>query len=629
MFGRRILILLHFSILPFCFASEGKHLAKHLFSDEEIQEDVKAVDLVIQAPWVEQNTLGVQRMETKRESNRLTDAQKALFDRHWELETIQLEKPEAPKQVDLELLAEALDIVVEMNPDEKEVVIRMDKLNEWAKEEKDANKNKKELDLNLTKSIEEEKKEAKGRISRSLSQLLKLDMKEKEEEEESKGEEKGKEEEKQCSEQDKQKFLLNKSIESPIQQQNRTETIFEKINGISGNWWHFAENKQPMEVKTNENKEDKPFVIFGGENEDVGENEEKEKKEERLQESNENEVFAQIQKGKELRAERPSEMVVVDMNSDEDNSDVESSEEDKIEAEIEEKEEPMMEIVEIVDLNKENDDEDNDDDDEDDNSSTSEEEIKEEKSTGIFSVLTNLLFGGGRFKREAFPFPAIPNSTKIVEQSDVNSGDNIEKIKIIKSFSGRVKLGDKNVEFSGSKLEITKDLGEKEEKNEKEKRQEFLKEIFDNDKKIEDLKEEENKIVEKEKELTSDEKKMEKENEKTENVGEKENIKLTEKAKIAKYLTEMLTKTSEDRPKRDEKIAYVWYCELQYWVAKFVEKEFSLKDNKNESGNVGKILDEMDVIVGELEYIRSIWGKILGKLAELTDFIGKEFKRRK
>jgi len=40
-------------------------------------------------------------------------------------------------------------------------------------------------------------------------------------------------------------------------------------------------------------------------------------------------------------------MVVVDMNSDEDNSDVESSEEDKIEAEIEEKEEPMMEIVEV------------------------------------------------------------------------------------------------------------------------------------------------------------------------------------------------------------------------------------------------------------------------------------------
>ncbi|CAK5083327.1 unnamed protein product [Meloidogyne enterolobii] len=130
-------------------------------------------------------------------------------------------------------------------------------------------------------------------------------------------------------------------------------------------------------------------------------------------------------------------------------------------------------------------------------------------------------------------------------------------------------------------------------------------------------------------ELTSEEKKMEEEDEKTKNVGEKENIKLTEKAKIAKYLTEMLTKTSEDRPKRDEKIAYVWYCELQYWVAKFVEKEFSLKDNKNESGNVGKILDEMDVIVEELEYIRSIWGKILGKLAELTDFIGKEFKRRK
>ncbi|CAK5077520.1 unnamed protein product [Meloidogyne enterolobii] len=591
MFGRRILILLHFSILPFCFASEGKHLAKHLFSDEEIQEDVKAVDLVIQAPW--------------------------------------LVKPEAPKQVDLELLAEALDIVVEMNPNEKEVVIRMDKLNEWAKEEKDDNKNKQELDLNLTKSDE---KEAKVE-DMTLSQLLKLDMEENKEEEESKDEEK---EEKQCSEQDKQKFLLNKSIESPIQQQNRTETIFEKINGISGNWWHFAENKQPMEVNTTENKEDKPFGIFGGEKEDVGENEEKEKKEERLQESNENEVFAQIQKGKELRAERPSEMVVVDMNSDEDDSDVESSEEGKIEdkkeAEIEEKEEPMMEIVEIVDLNKENDDEDNDDDndDEDDNSSTSsEEKIEEEKSTGIFSVLTNLLFGGGRFKREAFPFPAIPNSTKIVEQSDVNSGDNIEKIKIVKSFSGRVKMGDKNVEFSGSKLEITKDLGKEEEKNEEEKREEFLREIFDNDKKIEDLKEEENKIVEKMEELISEEKKMEEENEKTKNVGEKENIKLTEKAKIAKYLTEMLTKTSEDRPKRDEKIAYVWYCELQYWVAKFVEKEFSLKDNKNDSGNVGKVLDEMDVIVEEFEYIRSIWGKILGKLAELTDFIGKEFKRRK
>uniref|UniRef100_A0A915MLG3 Uncharacterized protein n=1 Tax=Meloidogyne javanica TaxID=6303 RepID=A0A915MLG3_MELJA len=256
-----------------------------------------------------------------------------------------LEKPEAPKQVDLELLAEALDIVVEMNPNEKEVVIRMDKLSEWAKEEKDANKNKQELDLNLTKSNEEEKKKAKGM---TLSQLLKLDMAENKEEE-SKEEEKAK----QCSEQDKQKFLLNKSVESPIQQQNKTETIFEKINGISGNWWHFTENKQPMEDKTNENKEDedKPSVIFVGENEDFGEKEEKEKKEERLQESNENEVFAQIQKGKELRAERPSEMVVIDMNSDKDDSDVESSEEDKIEekkeAEIEEKEEPMLEIVEV------------------------------------------------------------------------------------------------------------------------------------------------------------------------------------------------------------------------------------------------------------------------------------------
>ena len=50
---------------------------------------MKRVDLALQAPWVEKNPLGVQRMETKRENFGLSDAQKALFNRHWEMETIQ------------------------------------------------------------------------------------------------------------------------------------------------------------------------------------------------------------------------------------------------------------------------------------------------------------------------------------------------------------------------------------------------------------------------------------------------------------------------------------------------------------------------------------------------------------
>lgn len=109
-------------------------------------------------------------------------------------------------------------------------------------------------------------------------------------------------------------------------------------------------------------------------------------------------------------------------------------------------------------------------------------------------------------------------------------------------------------------------------------------------------------------------------------VGEKENI--NKKVIIAKYLLEMLNKTSEERPKRDEKIAYVWYCELQYWLAKRVETDFEGYKNNN-GKNVGKIFDELDILKEEIDYVKSKWSKTIVKLAELTDFIGKEFKRRK
>uniref|UniRef100_A0A1I8B650 Uncharacterized protein n=1 Tax=Meloidogyne hapla TaxID=6305 RepID=A0A1I8B650_MELHA len=466
MFGRRISFLLPFSIIQLCFASEDKHLPKRpLITDDEIQEDMKAVDLAIQAPWVERNPSG-------------------------------LEKPEAPKQVDLELLAEALDIAMEMKPDDKQVLLKMDKLNEWANEEEGNTKivednSKAKLSSNLTKSIEEEKKEAKEDYI-TLSELFKLDEKEEIKEEIK--------EEEQCSEKDKQKFLEGKSIESPIQQQNRTETIFENINGISGNWWHFATDTQPIEEKKIENKDDQPAFVMvvldeGNEDEEkekkkVDKEEnlkkeedkvEKEKKEEDkaenevkkvieealiksiLEESNENEVFAQIQKQKELRAERPSEMVIIDMTSNEDSykKSEERKIEDKIEAEKDEqKEQQMMDIIEVINMDKES------DEDEDDNSSPLEEKIEEEeKSSGILGVLSNLLFGGRRFKREAFPFPAIPNSTKIVDPFEVNSGEKIESMKIIKSFAGRMNMGGKDIEFSSTKWEVTKDLGKKEEEN--------------------------------------------------------------------------------------------------------------------------------------------------------------------
>lgn len=82
----------------------------------------------LESPWVEQYPAGVKRLETKRESFALTDSQKALFNAHWELETIQREKPAAPKQVDLMELAAALEQIVQMDEGKKTVELRMDNL---------------------------------------------------------------------------------------------------------------------------------------------------------------------------------------------------------------------------------------------------------------------------------------------------------------------------------------------------------------------------------------------------------------------------------------------------------------------------------------------------------------------
>nr|AVA09674.1 putative effector protein [Heterodera avenae] len=70
----------------------------------------------------------------------LTVPQKALFKMHWELETVQSEKPGAPPQFDLALFAEALEAFVEMDEATKEVRLSKDKLNEWAGVEKEEEK---------------------------------------------------------------------------------------------------------------------------------------------------------------------------------------------------------------------------------------------------------------------------------------------------------------------------------------------------------------------------------------------------------------------------------------------------------------------------------------------------------
>ncbi|KAF7633684.1 hypothetical protein Mgra_00006865 [Meloidogyne graminicola] len=288
MFGKRIILFLFpllIIFIKFCFTNEIKQLTKKnsLITDEEIKEDIKVVDLAIQAPWVEQNPLGIQRMETKREYFGLSDAQKALFNRHWELETIQ----------------EIKDIKEEQN---------------------------------------------------------------------------------------------NNIIQ---------------------------------------------------------------------EESNETEIFDQIQKRKyPFRAERPSEMVLIDMNSNGKDFGWNSEENEEEEEEEEEKVKPMVEVVEIIDINKEKEREEEDESIIINSSSTSEEEeeIKKEiqpQPNGILNVLSNILFGGNnRFKRETIPLQIIQNSTKIDNNNNINE---------------YITIKGKNFEFSASKMEIIKDLNKKEEKSENKK----------------------------------------------------------------------------------------------------------------------------------------------------------------
>ncbi|KAL3085482.1 hypothetical protein niasHS_007995 [Heterodera schachtii] len=96
--------------------------------DESVQSDMNAVYSAISAPeqWKDaQNSLA--SLESQ-----LTEPQRALAKMHWELETIQKEKPEAPPQFDLGLFSEALELMVEMDEEAKEVKLRKDKLIEWA-----------------------------------------------------------------------------------------------------------------------------------------------------------------------------------------------------------------------------------------------------------------------------------------------------------------------------------------------------------------------------------------------------------------------------------------------------------------------------------------------------------------
>uniref|UniRef100_A0A914ICD8 Uncharacterized protein n=1 Tax=Globodera rostochiensis TaxID=31243 RepID=A0A914ICD8_GLORO len=100
--------------------------------DNAVQSDMNAVDSAISSmnQWQDpRNSLATLEPQ-------LTVAQRALLKMHWEQETVQREKPEAPPQFDLGLFSEALEAMVEMDETAKEVKLRMDKLNEWAGGEK-------------------------------------------------------------------------------------------------------------------------------------------------------------------------------------------------------------------------------------------------------------------------------------------------------------------------------------------------------------------------------------------------------------------------------------------------------------------------------------------------------------
>ena len=82
---------------------------------------------------------------------------------------------------------------------------------------------------------------------------------------------------------------------------------------------------------------------------------------------------------------------------------------------------------------------------------------------------------------------------------------------------------------------------------------------------------------------------------------------------LKKHLLENLMETADGKNrKRDEKLAYIWYAELEYWIEKQIEK----------NGNGQEEAEKMDFLRGKL-------AESTEKMAKLRIWIGKEYRRRK
>jgi hypothetical protein len=92
--------------------------------------------------------------------------------------------------------------------------------------------------------------------------------------------------------------------------------------------------------------------------------------------------------------------------------------------------------------------------------------------------------------------------------------------------------------------------------------------------------------------------------------------KVSEEGKIValkKHLLENLMETADEKNrKRDEKLAYIWYAELEYWIEKQIEK-------------IGNGQEEME----KMEFLRGKLAESTEKMGKLRIWIGKEYRRRK
>lgn len=575
--------------------------------DAEIEADMLVVRRAIQTPWVEQNGAGLQRMQTKRDSLNMTDAQRALFDRHWELETIQTQEPTAPKQFTLELLVQALDTLVGMDLGDGVVHLFSNKLAEWAKgkdveeeelmeeEDVDDQQRRQQQDVPMpmphddddkivpTTTTEIEMVETTTTTNTHVEDLVE-----------------GEQPEKEAS-------IVVDTKNGGSYEANESK-VFEAIQ-------HLKQEEQEKKNAGNEQQTVKEAALADAESKIQQLDEEKRANVENGISAGEDQQIVDAKNAAEMVKLQPPQQMIEDLlsggstNASMGDRESDEAEHEQMDASSEE-EEVRPVIVFRVD----------------------EEKPKTESSSGgLLGILSRLLFG--RKKRDVqlmqmmapVPEMATDDNGMVVDEfraDELPRGilittqsvpDNDDTDSLNNDGTGTSSSGGGNV-FSmmfqhfkermammhalfvrifgrANPMPLTTNENAEDEQSD-----------ANNTNALESAGNEMTTIAAVATETPKD---------------------VDERAAIAKYLFDAMARTQG--VKRNEKLAYVWYSELQYWIAKRIEADFG-----DASKRVGEVLDRFGGTTGEkLAFLRTQWTLTVGRLAMLEHLIGKEFRRRR